>query len=69
MSNLQTNDIASNQNMYTDEEPINENIQRNANLSVTNLLKGGFYNFDEQVLKPVLLDQPKSSRNSPRSPK
>ena len=55
--------------MEHDEDPANADIQRNANLSVTNLLKGGFYNFDEQVLKPVLLDQPKTSRNSPRSPK
>ncbi|XBW35334.1 hypothetical protein QEN19_000900 [Hanseniaspora menglaensis] len=47
------------QEMYSDETP---NKELTSNLSVSNLLKGGFHNFDEQVLKPVFLDQPKSQK-------
>lgn len=53
------------QEIYSDEDP--DKFLR-SNLSVSNLLKGGFHNFDEQVLKPVFLDQPKNQRNSSRSP-
>ncbi|KAL6926027.1 monovalent cation:H+ antiporter, CPA1 (nhx1) [Hanseniaspora valbyensis] len=54
------------QDFYSDEDPKDDAIT--ANLSVSNLLKGGFHNFDEQVLKPVLLDHPKNQRSTSRSP-
>ena len=54
------------QDYYSDEDPKDTAIA--ANLSVSNLLKGGFHNFDEQVLKPVLLDHPKNQRSTSRSP-